>query len=311
MRPFPDIELFERQFARFQVRIGEGGSIFRAGEHGEGEAARYAGEELPPELGCFSAYHTFLEGYSFQRRFRQSFLSLEYVVSGEILLRCGSRAYAAGPGDLFLLRPGVENDWLHPAGTPCEKYGILMRGKLLEFLLEQLQLDRVDFVPGSEPEQVKSQFRRVFRHLRAGAAPLLGGDAFAVLQMVRRFLDGAPPLPEVDREILAYYEEHSLEPFHPREIAARFGMSEPTFRRRVVALTGRTPLQQALHLRMRQAEKLLAGSSLRVKEVAAACGYNSPYHFASEFRRFHGVTPSGFRESEVGAAACAGEGPEA
>lgn len=300
MRLLPDLELFERQFARFQARIPEGGSIFRAGERGEGEAARYEGEELPPELGCYSAYHTFLEGYSFQRRFRQSFLSLEYVVSGEILLRCGSRAYAAGPGDLFLLRPGVENDWLHPAGTACEKYGILMRGKLLVSLLEQLQLDRVDFVPGAEPERVKSLFRRVFRHLRAGAAPLLGGDAFAVLQMVRRFLAGAPPLPEADRAILEYFEEHSLEPFHPCEVAARFGMSEPTFRRRVVALTGRTPFQQALHLRMLRAERLLAGSSLRVKEVAAECGYNSPYHFANEFRRIYGVSPSLYREKGFG-----------
>ncbi len=300
MRPLPDLELFERQFARFQARVPEGGSIFRAGEHGEGEAARYEGEELPPELSCFSAYHTFLAGYSFQRRFRQSFLSLEYVVSGEILLRCGSRAYAAGPGDLFLLRPGVENDWLHPAGTACEKYGILMRGKLLGLLLEQLQLDRVDFVPGTEPERVKSLFRRVFRHLRAGAAPLLGGDAFAVLQMVRRFLDGAPPLPEADRAILEYFEGHSLEPFHPCEVAARFGMSEPTFRRRVVALTGRTPFQQALHLRMLQAEKLLLGSSLRIKEVAAECGYHSPYHFANEFRRIYGVSPSRYREKGCG-----------
>ena len=165
MRPFPEIEFFERQFACFQVRIGKGGSIFRAGEHGEGEAVRYAGEDLPPELGCFSAYHTFLSGYSFQRRFRQNFLSLEYVVAGEILLRCGNRAYVAEPGDLFLLRPGGGNDWLHPAGSPCEKYGILMRGKLLGVLLEQFQLDRVDFVPGADPEQVKSLFRRIFRQV--------------------------------------------------------------------------------------------------------------------------------------------------
>ena len=118
--------------------------------------------------------------------------------------------------------------------------------------------------------------------------------------MVRRFLDGTPPLPEVDREILEYFRQHFAEEFHPREVAARFGMSEPTFRRRVVALTGRTPFQQAVHLRMLRAEKLLSERGLRIKEVAAECGYNSPYHFANEFRRIYGVSPSHYREKGFG-----------
>lgn len=300
MRQLADIELFLRQPACFQARSRDG-SICRAGEHGIGEAVRYTGKAaLPPELACFSAYHTFLEGYSFQRRRRQNFLSLEYVVSGEILLRCGGRAYAAEAGDLFLLRPGAENDWLHPEGSSCEKYGILMRGKWLNLLLERFRLDGVDFVPGAESGAVQSLFARVCRDLREEAAELLGGDAFAVLQMVRRFLDAAPPLPELDRAILDYFDCHFAEPFHPGEVAARFHMSEPTFRRRVVALTGRTPFQQAVRLRMLRAESLLAAGTLRIKEVAVECGYNSAYHFTNEFRRIYGVSPSQYRMDHIG-----------
>ena len=48
------------------------------------------------------------------------------------------------------------------------------------------------------------------------------------------------------------------------------------------------------------AESLLAAGTLRIKEVAAECGYNSAYHFTNEFRRIYGVSPSQYRMDHTG-----------
>ena len=59
--------------------------------------------------------------------------------------------------------------------------------------------------------------------------------------------------------------------------------------------TGVTPLQHIHRARMRKAEELLARSKVSIKEVAAACGFNSPDYFGRLFRRVHGAPASRYR----------------
>ncbi len=50
-------------------------------------------------------------------------------------------------------------------------------------------------------------------------------------------------------------------------------------------------------LRIQRAKVLLEDWKLSVKEVAALCGFDDPYHFSKVFSRLDGMSPLQFRET--------------
>lgn len=64
---------------------------------------------------------------------------------------------------------------------------------------------------------------------------------------------------------------------------------------------GASPLQYLRSLRMRRAGLLLATTFLTVKEIMYKVGVHDQSHFAKDFKRIYGVTPTGYRDSHAGA----------
>ena len=61
--------------------------------------------------------------------------------------------------------------------------------------------------------------------------------------------------------------------------------------------TDETPVRYLKAIRMRQAKILLEDRLLSVKEVMNKVGMRDQSHFAKDFRRVYGLTPSQFRNS--------------
>lgn len=75
------------------------------------------------------------------------------------------------------------------------------------------------------------------------------------------------------------------------------GLSYVQFSRRFKALTGQTPMEYVIELRMKKAQQLLAQTSLSVKEISALCGFSGEYYFSNFFKANFGMSPSAFRNS--------------
>jgi len=78
------------------------------------------------------------------------------------------------------------------------------------------------------------------------------------------------------------------------EAARALGMSEATLRRRLAEASTRFS-DLLLEIRMMQAVGLLQASDMAVTEIAYACGFATPSHFAETFRKRMDVSPSAFR----------------
>jgi transcriptional regulator GlxA family with amidase domain len=80
-----------------------------------------------------------------------------------------------------------------------------------------------------------------------------------------------------------------------RELAQQVKLSTGHFIRLFKAETSLSPKQYVRSLRMKEAENLISGSFLSVKEIAACLGVGDRSHFSRDFKKFHGHTPTSCR----------------
>ena len=84
------------------------------------------------------------------------------------------------------------------------------------------------------------------------------------------------------------------------EMAQSVGLSTAHFARMFRKSTGETPHQFVLRLRVERAKAMLRASDARVFDVALACGFKTPQHFAQVFRDDCRVSPTAYRQDFLG-----------
>ncbi len=108
-------------------------------------------------------------------------------------------------------------------------------------------------------------------------------------------------------EVIALMEENLEEPLSCLELARGGGISSRQMERLFRKYLACTPRRYYLQLRLQQARRLLNESSLPVMEVALACGFVSPSHFAKCYREQYKQVPKSTRQT--GAMHTAPSGP--
>jgi AraC-like DNA-binding protein len=82
-------------------------------------------------------------------------------------------------------------------------------------------------------------------------------------------------------------------------LAARAGISPSHFFALFKRQIGCAPIDYFIHLRMQHACRLLDETTLNVKEVADALGYDDPFYFSRVFKAVNNVSPSQYRLSRT------------
>jgi len=103
---------------------------------------------------------------------------------------------------------------------------------------------------------------------------------------------------------VAFIRQHAGEPFTVRDVRRSVSIAARTLDLRFRKCLGCTPHEYVWHTRVERAKRLLAGSPrLKVREVAAQCGFSGVRHFRSVFRRLTGTTPAAYRRAQTDGAA--------
>ena len=95
----------------------------------------------------------------------------------------------------------------------------------------------------------------------------------------------------------AYLETHFSEPLTLDDVAARYGMAGPRFSYCFNRAFGIRPMSFLIALRLERAMQLLQ-TSLLVKDVARAVGYDDPLYFSRLFKRHYGCSPEAARQRD-------------
>lgn len=82
------------------------------------------------------------------------------------------------------------------------------------------------------------------------------------------------------------------------ELSRELGMSRVHLYKRLLQITGKTPIEFIRVIRLKRAAQLLRESQLHVSEVAFEVGFNNPKYFSRYFKDEFGVLPSVYQEKE-------------
>ena len=127
----------------------------------------------------------------------------------------------------------------------------------------------------------------------------LSSDAlWAMLQSLspdaKRWLDE-----KLIEKAVKYVEDNiSRSDLSVEELSRELGMSRVHLYKKLLQITGKTPIEFIRVIRLKRAAQLLRESQLHVSEVAYEVGFNGPRYFSRYFKDEFGVQPSVYQEKE-------------
>jgi len=204
-----------------------------------------------------------------------------------------------GPGSVFQRRPGRRHSTLiDPASDWSECFvdlgaqfstGLMAVG----VLREELTVWESPLVPSLE-ERIGTLVQRV-AEADEGDVPRIAAELLALAIDLQTSASGRVSRDEQLLEAACRYlagdfaGERSLQAF-----CREHGLGYERFRKRFHHHTGISPHRYRIRRRLDEACRLLAGTDLRVNDVARSLGYSSPFDFSAQFKRHIGVPPSTF-----------------
>lgn len=96
---------------------------------------------------------------------------------------------------------------------------------------------------------------------------------------------------------IRHLDSHFALALNTPDLARIAGLSVSQFRRLFREQTGHTPMEYLRRVRVATARQLLGNIDLLIKEIAAQCGFDDPYHFSKVFHEIDGLSPSLYREA--------------
>ena len=86
--------------------------------------------------------------------------------------------------------------------------------------------------------------------------------------------------------------------FSVEELSRDVGMSRVNLYKKLLSITGKTPIEFIRLVRLKRAAQLLRESQMNVSEVAYEVGFNNPKYFRKYFKDEFGVLPSQFEKKD-------------
>ncbi len=241
-------------------------------------------------------------------------LELSLCMRGSLVFECGGHAYRLLPGNVFVTQP---DEWHRLSTNPK---GLVMYW--LFFRLEPASQD-ILHLPTAESDVLRQTLRSLPHHLFKGTDRLR--QAFqrlfrlydempagtlrsltmrgAVLDLLLALVEAAqtePEVPEVERvaRIISAMREHPQGDYPTDRLVREAALSPSQLTTRFKQLTGLPPYTFLLACRVRSAQELMRATDKSVTQIAQELGFSSSQHFAMQFKREFGLTPSAWRAGQ-------------
>lgn len=233
------------------------------------------------------------------RRENPGFLAIEYIKEGSMYVRQRNRMYLAETGDIVLLHPHCNHEFLCGPDGSCIKISILVIGPMLDSMLEQSGLKDVDVISNISAYYLNETFNSMmalsfdFSGIACEQVVIL---TYKLVQLIIS-REAQESMPEKLSSFIAFLDDNVGTILTLSDMAAHYGCSVPHLSRLFKRYCNSSPYHMLISLRMRRAVRLLLENKLSIKEIALRVGYESAFNFSTEFKKRFGVSPRNFHHT--------------
>jgi len=242
------------------------------------------------------------------RRERAMNYLLIWVLGGRGFVETEGCQVKAGAGDLLSFRPGHAHAYRADPQQPWDIVWVHYTGKLAPaFTREIRRFGGPRVALGLDDELRDRWLELVAAHLPRDPrwAARTNTALYALLGLIiHRLQQRAQSRPGTEplnlHALQTYISRHLAEPVTLAELARQANLSPTHFARVFKRQFGISPINYVIQKRMTQASALLTETSMPLKRIAEAVGYDDPFYFSRLFRKTLGVSPAAYRAAEAG-----------
>lgn len=230
-----------------------------------------------------------------------------YCIKGRGYYKRGSKEYEVNPGELFYCPPRSHQEYWADSENPWTIYWIHVFGRSLSSIAVQVGFsDSVPVLQIGINSEITDSFQGLFKvmknvnnetyrfYIQTYIYRILG--LFAVNAHLMR---PENKLPDEITAAIKYMERSLDKQITINEISDQAGISSFHFCRMFKKHTGVTLINYFNRLKIHKACAMIAGSNLKIKEIANELGYNDPYYFSRVFKKFSGYSPEYYRKVKL------------
>lgn len=239
---------------------------------------------------------------STQRPMGRPDYQLLYVAEGVAQFVLGGKTHRLTAGHMVLFRPCEAQYYRYHGRDHTQVYWVHFTGGQVENILQDSGFRSGEqlFFAGPNPA-----FARLFDdmiHELQSRRPNYRTMLELYLRQLFLLSHRASPVPTASslhaqvEQAQRFFTQHYNAPISIQDYAAAQNVSISWFLRCFKQVTGQTPMQYILSVRMTNAISLMRDTDWTLTQIAAAVGYDNPLYFSRLFRKYKGMSPSAYRK---------------
>ncbi len=208
-------------------------------------------------------------------------------------------------GTCFFLQPGVLHRYKPDINVGWEEYWIGFNGSFVKQLIENnFSNPQFPFVHLGLNKDLLVLFQTIIERIQTsliGYPQQIAGITMQMLGLIHSTTlhheCTDDPVAKLISKAKFIMQEYLDGPLDMATIARQLPMGYSMFRKAFKRITGESPNQYHLDLRLERAKYLLTTTILNVSEIADQTGFESVFYFSKLFKKKKGVSPLHFRKN--------------
>ncbi|TRW27596.1 AraC family transcriptional regulator [Flavobacterium zepuense] len=231
---------------------------------------------------------------------------LMYCYSGEGTIQMDTITIKLAANTFYIIPPGVSHHYFAHKKNPWSIYWLHFTGIKAPFFYDKF----ISLQPEGAPvlgldERRIGIFENLINVMEGGySANNLEYVNISLWQLLNSFVfnsffseEGKKNLENstVETSIIEYMKQHLEKPLKINDVAAHFNYSPSHFFSLFKNYTGYSPINYFNHLKIQKACQYLSFTTMSVKEISYALGYNDPLYFSRLFKKLMSASPLQYR----------------
>lgn len=229
---------------------------------------------------------------------------LLYIAAGQVHFFINGQERVVTAGNIVVYLPGQPQEYVYYKDDKTDVYWVHFTGSDVEKIIDyyNIRLSENIIYIGTSPDYqwLFGQIIQEMQLCRPRFEELISLLLRNIFILISRNLIGANRADNsLENEVelaMHYFRENYRSEVNVEDYALSRGMSASNFYRVFKQISGSTPLQFILKLRLSNAQNLLENSNLTIAEIASEVGYENPLYFSRLFHKHIGVSPSEYRK---------------